>query len=103
MIFAFSEAVTDAAGEELRSDDFVIKTGVAGVTLTDTLTAETDYTIVDNLNDTKFLIRPSAATKTALGKGVMTISGLMAGTPQDLLGNSMAAGASSSYQDTISE
>ena len=103
MIFAFSEAVTDAAGEDLRSDDFVIKTGEANVGAATTLTAETDYTVVDNVNDTKFLIRPSVTVKSLLGQDAVTVSGSMAGTPQDILGNSMTAGASSSYQDTISE
>jgi hypothetical protein len=111
MIFAFSEAVTDSAGEDLRSDDFVIRFGTAGAAAgTDTLlTAETDYTVVDNVNDTKFLIRPSVARKTELGQAAITVSGMMAGTPQDILGNSMTAtgqdvaGSVSSYLDTISE
>jgi hypothetical protein len=111
MIFAFSEAVTDAAGEELRSDDFVIRTGTAGAVVgTDTLlTAETDYTVVDNVNDTKFLIRPSVTVKSKLGQDAVTVSGMMVGTPQDILGNSMAAsgqevaGSVSSYLDTISQ
>ena len=110
MIFAFSEAVTDSAGEDLRSDDFVIRFGTAGTAAgTDTLlAAETDYTLVDNVNDTKFLIRPSVARKTELGQAAITVSGMMAGTPQDILGNSMAAtgqdaGSVSSYLDTISE
>jgi hypothetical protein len=111
MIFAFSEAVTDAAGEDLRSDDFVIRTGTAGTAAgADTLlTAETDYTIVDNWNDTKFLIRPSVTVKSKLGQDAVTVSGMMVGTPKDILGNPMAAsgqevaGSVSSYLDTISQ
>ena len=113
MIFAFSEAVTDAAGEDLRSDDFVIRTGfLNGVGTVDSarhgilLTAETDYTLADNLNDKKFLIRPSDDIKRQLGEGAsVVVSGMMAGTPQDILGNSMAAtgvnSSVSSYTDTL--
>ncbi len=111
MIFAFSEAVTDAAGEDLRSDDFVIRTGTAGTAAgADTLlTAETDYTIADNWNDTKFLIRLSVTVKSKLGQDAVAVSGMMVGTPKDILGNSMAAsgqevaGSVSSYLDTISQ
>jgi len=113
MIFAFSEAVTDSAGEDLRSDDFVIRSGfLNGVGTVDSarhgilLTAETDYTLVENVNDTKFLIRPSAVIKRQLGEGAsVVVSGMMAGAPQDTLGNPMAAtgvdSSVSSYTDTL--
>ena len=105
MIFSFNEAVTDSAGEELSASDFVIRTGTANmVGGTDVLlTADTDYTIFENLNDKTFVIRPSTTIKRQLGEAVVQVSGMMVAGIKDSLGNAMEASGThaQTYADTL--
>ena len=103
MIFSFNEAVTDTAGEELAASDFVIRTGTAGNPVDVLLTADTDYTVFENLNDKTFVIRPSTAIKRQLGEAAVRVSGMMVAGIKDSLGNAMEASGVhvQSFADTL--
>jgi hypothetical protein len=82
--------VTDSGGSDLTASDFVIRTGSAGDSQSILWTVDDDYEIVNNVDDRTFLIRPQNEQKRIVGQGTVVFSGMLDGTPQDILGNSMA-------------
>jgi hypothetical protein len=90
LLFSFNEPVTDSGGSDLTASDFVIRTGSAGDSQSILWTVDDDYEIVNNVDDRTFLIRPQNEQKRIVGQGTVVFSGMLDGTPQDILGNSMA-------------
>ena len=91
LLFSFNEPVTDSGGSDLTASDFVIRTGSAGNPVDYLWQVDDEYELVENVDDKTFLIRPQAEEKAVVELGTVVFSGMFAGAPKDLVGNSIAA------------